>query len=97
MGKLATRFAKRFEQFADITKQYDSQEALSCLIQMLVDAGMPNVFGLKQQSEQDTFLKINVKTEFTTMNEAIVDVTKDDRLTEFPKFLQLHLLRYVFD
>ena len=43
------------------------------------------------------FLKINVKTEFTTVNEAIIDVTKNNKLTEFPKFLQLHLLRYVFD
>lgn len=62
-----------------------------------MDAGMPNVFGLKQQNEQDMFLKINVKTEFTTVNEAIIDVTKNNKLTEFPKFLQLHLLRYVFD
>ena len=52
-----------------------------------MDAGMPNVFGLKQQNEQDTFLKVNVKTEFTTINEAIVDATKDDKLVELPKFL----------
>ncbi|CAL6065150.1 Ubiquitin_carboxyl-terminal hydrolase family protein [Hexamita inflata] len=90
-------FVKKFEQFQNVKEQHDAQEALSCLETNLVQNGVENMFEVITDKETMQFLPLQIKPEFTSVNDSVQNLLGDSKIVKLPKILQMHLLRYAFD